>query len=206
MFPSIFMDVFPIFQNQKTNLLYSPNLVSESLACCLKSSEFYPDSYHSFPIHFLCKVSPTITVMYKFVIFPIPFSAQYYLIGVVILFFVYVSEKRTANIRWMLNWSPMLAIKGTPADHDAQIYCLGLTLSYFSLSFFMDCILWLYQTQGLFIICAHDTDVTKNLYSKQATKNYFFQSSTDSSRQLYINPFIVLPLTRIIELAQLENL
>ena len=37
---------------------------------------------------------------------------------------------------------------------------------YFDFSFFMGSILWLNQNQGLFIMCAPDTDVTGNTYSK----------------------------------------
>ena len=36
----------------------------------------------------------------------------------------------------------------------------------FHLSFFMGYILWLYQTQGLFIICTPDTDTTEDSYGK----------------------------------------
>ena len=56
-----------------------------------------------------------------------------------------------------------LGIKEAPADHDTQNCCLGSMLNYVSiLSFFKGSILWLYQTQGLFIICAPDTDVINN--------------------------------------------
>ena len=40
-----------------------------------------------------------------------------------------------------------------------------LWVPYFDLSFFMNSILWLYQSQELFIICAPDTDVTENSHS-----------------------------------------
>ena len=40
----------------------------------------------------------------------------------------------------------------------------------FDLSFLMGGILWLYQTQGLFIICAPDTDVTENSYGNCSWK------------------------------------
>ena len=41
-----FVRAFPIFQGQKTKLsLLFPNLVSESLACCLTFSDFSPDFY-----------------------------------------------------------------------------------------------------------------------------------------------------------------
>ena len=58
----------------------------------------------------------------------------------------------------------MLAIKGVPANRDTQTHVdLG-----FELSFFMGSILRLYQTPGLFIICAPDTDVTENSYGKSS--------------------------------------
>ena len=57
----------------------------------------------------------------------------------------------------------MLAIKRTPADHDTQAWGLGPTLrNIWIWHFIMGGILWLYQTQGLFIICAPDTDVTED--------------------------------------------
>ena len=49
-----------------------------------------------------------------------------------------------------------LANMGAPADRNTQIYFLGPKVR----------ILLLYQTQGLFIICAPVTDVTKNPLSK----------------------------------------
>ena len=66
----------------------------------------------------------------------------------------------------MPNGSPMLAIKEhllimTPKPVVAPYVDLC-----FYLSFFLSCILWLYQTQALFIICAPETDVTENTYSK----------------------------------------
>ena len=41
---------------------YCPDLVSEPLGCCLKSTEFCPDFYHSLSIPSLCRVDPKITV------------------------------------------------------------------------------------------------------------------------------------------------
>ena len=59
--------------------------------------------------------------------------------------------------------SPMLAIKSIPADHDTQIWDLGPTLcNIWIWHFIMSGILWLYQTQGLFIICAPDKDMTQD--------------------------------------------
>ena len=56
--------------------------------------------------------------------------------------------------------SPMLAIKRAPADHDTQAWGLGPTLcNIWIWHFIIGGILWLYQTQGLFIICATDNDV-----------------------------------------------
>ena len=40
-----------------------------------------------------------------------------------------VPEIRTANIYRKLVWSFILAIKGTPTNHDTQTCCLGLTLN-----------------------------------------------------------------------------
>ena len=47
---------------------------SESLACCLESSTFFPDLKNSFPITPLCSVAPKITVKCRFVVIPSPVS------------------------------------------------------------------------------------------------------------------------------------
>ena len=55
------------FQNFKvrrpTILCYCPNLVRKHLFCCLKSTEFCPDFYHSFSIPSFCRVASKITIM-----------------------------------------------------------------------------------------------------------------------------------------------
>ena len=52
-----------IFKVRKTTILcYCPNLVSEPLVCCLKSSEFSSDFYHSFSIPSFFWVAPKIKV------------------------------------------------------------------------------------------------------------------------------------------------
>ena len=62
--------------------------------------------------------------------------------------------------------SPMFGIRRAPADHDTQAYLLGTCWDIFWFNiFFMGGILWVYQTQGLFIICVPDTDVTENSHS-----------------------------------------
>ena len=43
---------------KSTFLCYRPNLVSESLDCCLKSCVFFPDFYPPFSIPTLCRVAP----------------------------------------------------------------------------------------------------------------------------------------------------
>ena len=62
--------------------------------------------------------------------------------------------KRTANIRRLMTGSLMLAIRRAPAVWVPR--CVIIWFDIFS----MGGILWLYQTQGLFKICAPDTDVT----------------------------------------------
>ena len=60
----------------------------------------------------------------------------------------------------------LLAIKGAPADTDTQARGLGPTLcNIWIWHFIMGGILWLYQTQGLFITCAPDTDMTDDSHS-----------------------------------------
>ena len=93
-------------------------------------------------------------------------------------------EKRKANISMISIGSSILDITGTPADHDTQVWGLIPTLCNIWIWYFiMGGILWLYQTKGLFIICATDTGVTddshcycslrvghkkkKNIYQKQ---------------------------------------
>ena len=59
----------------------------------------------------------------------------------------------------------MLAVKGVLADHDTQTYHLSPHVDLcFDVSFFVSrgSKFWLYQTQGLFIICTPVTDVAEN--------------------------------------------
>ena len=66
----------------------------------------------------------------------------------------------------------MLAVKRAPAD-DTQAWGLGPTLcNIWIWHFIMGGILWLYQTQWLFIICVSDTDVTKNSHSDWSTAGH----------------------------------
>ena len=102
---------FFYFKVRKTTFVYDhPNLISESLTCCLKSSAFFPDFYYSFPIPSLCQVASRITVKCKFIVFLRPFSMLMSLVTWVV---IRVPEKgRTANICRMTIDSAMLAIRG----------------------------------------------------------------------------------------------
>ena len=102
---SIFCSISNISRLENPLFYYSPNLVSESLACWLKSSIFFPDFNHSFPITYL--VAPKIAVNCKFVVFPCPFSMSHC-----------SCTWKKANIRKMTIRTPMSAIKGAPANHD----------------------------------------------------------------------------------------
>ena len=165
MFPYLFVGVYLIFP-------FSIIILIWSLACCLKSIESFPDSYHSFSIFSLCRVAPKITVKCVCIVFPCPFSVQKSLIYVVTQLTVCIPKNRTANIHSMSIRSPMLPIKGAPANYDTLTCWLGPTLRYVLIChfFIMDSIFWLYQTLGLFIICTPDTDVTKYLSSKKTLK------------------------------------
>ena len=61
----------------------------------------------------------------------------------------------------MTNGFPMLSIRRAPADYDTQAYWFWFWFNIF----IMGGIFWLYQTHGLFIICAPDTDVTEDSHS-----------------------------------------
>ena len=54
----------------------------------------------------------------------------------------------------------------------------------FDLLFFIGSILWLYQTQGLFIICTLDTDVTENTHGKGS----FTAGHTQKSLSFFLLP------------------
>ena len=126
--PYLLVRIFLVFQNQKTNL----SLISFYLGhqvCCIKSKGFCPNFYYSFSIPTLYKIALIITVKYKFVGFPRPFLALATFSLVATLVVVCIPELRIANILRMLIRSPMLATKGTPADHDTQTCCLGPTLN-----------------------------------------------------------------------------
>ena len=143
MFVYIFVGGFTVFLGQKTNhfFYYCPNLVSEPLVCYLKSCEFSPKFHHFFSIPSFWRVAPKITVLCLFVIFHCPFSWVWSLIWVIYLFIVYLPEKELfiylkeeqPIIAGCLSGPPILAIKGTPANHDTQTYCLGPMWNYVSI-------------------------------------------------------------------------
>ena len=54
--------------------------------------------------------------------------------------------------------SHILALKRAPVDHDTQACCLGPKMCHILFQHF-------YRIQGLFIICAPDTNVTENSHS-----------------------------------------
>ena len=88
--------------------------------------------------------------------------------GIIAITFVYLKEKK-ATYRMIPVGSPMLAFKESPADHETQTCYLGGMLNYVLFChFFMGCILWLYQTQELFIICTLNIDMTENSYGKSS--------------------------------------
>ena len=97
---------------------------------------FLPDFYYYLSVSSLCRVAPEITVTCKFDVFPTHFPVLVSLTFVVAEIIVREPEKRTASNCRMPTKCPMLVIKGAPADHDTQTYCLGPTLSCFDLSFF----------------------------------------------------------------------
>ena len=62
----------------------------------------------------------------------------------------------------------MLNTKGAHFNNDTQTCGLGHALNHVSIChIFLSSVLWLYKTQGLFIICAYVTDVTKFSYSSR---------------------------------------
>ena len=98
------------------------------------------------------------------IVFPGQYFVFWSLIGVVANV-IHVPEKRAANIRRMTIGSPMLAIRRAPADHNTLACYMGPTFCNIEIKhFIMGGILWLYQTQGLFLICAPDKDVTENCH------------------------------------------
>ena len=94
----VFHSLLLAFQCQKIVFFYyCPNLVGESLVCCLKSTEFCPNFNHSFSIPSFSNVAPPIAIKCSFTIFPSPFSALLFLIWLAKLFIVCV-HYRTASI------------------------------------------------------------------------------------------------------------
>ena len=108
---------------------YCLNLVSEPLVCCLKSAKFCPDFYHSFSISSFGRVTYIMLVCY------LPKSIFYTVVSGVCGWFVHhlCTWKKNYLCSWKKNsqhlkeavQSPMLSIKGTPADHDTQTCRLG---------------------------------------------------------------------------------
>ena len=97
---------------------------------------------------------------------PNPCFAFWSLIVVFANVIIQIPEKRTANIHRMTFGSPMLAIERAPAIMTPKPIAWVQRFVILRLDIFiMGGILWLYQTQDLFIICAPDTDVTENNHS-----------------------------------------
>ena len=97
------------------------------------------------------------------IVFPGPCFAFWFLIVVVANIAIHVPEKRAANIRRMtldfpcwLSGEHLPIMSPRPVAWVPRFVILRLDI------FIMGGILWLYQTQGLFLICVPDTDVTTN--------------------------------------------
>ena len=174
-FAYIFVGEFPILQGQKTNhFCYRPNLVSEPLVYCLKSTEFSPDFYHSFSIPSFSRFASKITITLVFYL-----SSS--------IFYAVVSGVSGSFVHRLCIWKKNYLYtrkKNCQHSQDAgRVHYVGYQGSTcrpwhpnlssvphvdlcFDFSFFMGSILKLYRTQGLFIICPPDTDVTENSCSK----------------------------------------
>ena len=104
---------------------YCPDLIGKPLTC-LKTSTFFRDLYHSFPI---------IAVECKLVVF----RSRYFFFTILVVvapeLVIRVPETRTTSICKMTIENLILAIRRASADHDTQACCLGLTLSYFVSTF-----------------------------------------------------------------------
>ena len=205
MFIYIFAGGFPIFQGQKPTIIcYCSNLISEPLVCCLKSCEFCPDFDYSFSIPYLCLIASKITILCLFVIFPTPFFRLWSLVWLVDLFIVCVPERRFICISGKKNSQhsrntdrvPHVGYQGStcrswPLNLTS---CSHVDLS-FDLSFFMGSILWLYQTEGLFIMFAIETDVTENSYGQcSCTKDLKKENYVLTQLKSTVWLFCTLPL------------
>ena len=123
--------------------------------------------YYSFPIASFCRFAPKITVKYKFVVFPSPFSVLMSLVCVVTKTIVCIQEQSDPPCRLSREHLPIM----TPIFVVWVPRCV-----IFRFEIFIVCnILWRDQTLEWFKICAPVTDVTN--YSlgkktdKRATKN-----------------------------------
>ena len=134
------------------------------------------------------------------IVFPGLCFAFWSLIVVVANVVIHVPEKRAVNIRRITIVSPMLTIKRAPADHDTQTYCLGPTFCNIEIGhfFIMGGILWLYQTQGLFLICAPDTDLTESshwLFINSGSQKKK-KKKKKKKREVYLNLSFILVKVR----------
>ena len=118
-----------------------------TLACGLKTSTFLPDLYHSFPI------SSSRAHVLRFGLWSLWFLTSS---------FMYLKREQPTFAAWRsvlpcwLLREHLLIMTPKPVAWVPRFVILWLDI------FIMGGILWLYQTQRLFMICAPDTDVTEN--------------------------------------------
>ena len=159
-----------------TFLYYRSNLISESLTSCLKNRKFLPYLHHSFPVSSLCRVTlkiatcttlcrvtlKTTNLHYtcKLVVFPSPCFPFASLVGGVHRVVVYLKREQPSFAGWRLCLPCWLSREHLPIMTPKSESWVPRCVKYEFDIFIMGGILWLYQTQGLFKICAPDTDVT----------------------------------------------
>ena len=162
-FDCVFWCISSISRSENHPYFYHcSNLIGKTLVCSLKTCTFLPDHYHSLLLPSLWRVAPKIAVLRKLIVSPGPCFAFWSLIVVVANIVIHIPEKRAANISRMTIDSLMFGIRRAPADHDTKACCLCPTFCNIEIGYFYHAILWLYLTQGLFLICAPDTEVTEN--------------------------------------------
>ena len=126
-------------------------MVNESLACCLKSSPFFPDFDHSFLITLFCCVAAKITVNCKF--FLVHFLCWcLWFVRLLRSSFVYLNKEQAWFAGWRTNPTVWLSREHLPIMAPRSVDWVPHWVTFRFDIFIMGSIQWLCQTQGLFKI------------------------------------------------------
>ena len=158
-----FWRISSIFKPRKSTFLYyCPNLVRESLACCLKTCAFLPDLsiilfLYALSAELLLKEQCSASWLSSLVHV---LRLRLWFVRFLGSSFVYQKKEQLTFAGWRFCLPCWLSGEHLPFMTPKPVAWVPCWVIFIFDIFLMGVILWLYQIEGLFKICATDSDVT----------------------------------------------